>query len=130
MDIPRMWRSMRADPADAPHAGTHLETAEPGITISVTQECQIALPPQNNLIPAVSVTVTSQRPGMAAQVVIGANFNTRTGATRVLRQGSDRASSPPPTRSSKPVSSFCPPAFPCSASAPWPIGRTERKALP
>ena len=80
MDIPRMWRSMRADPADAPHAGTHLETAEPGITISVTQECQIALPPQNNLIPAVSVTVTSQRPGMAAQVVIGANFNTPDGS--------------------------------------------------
>jgi hypothetical protein len=80
MDIARMWRSMHADPADAPHAGTHLETAGPGITISVTQECQIALPPQNNRIPAVSVTVTSQRPGMAAQVTIAANFNTPDGS--------------------------------------------------
>jgi hypothetical protein len=79
MDIARMWRSMRADPAAAPHAGTRLETEGPGITISVTQECQIALPPQNNRIPAVSVTVTSQRPGMAAQVSIAANFNTPDG---------------------------------------------------
>ncbi|MFZ1896331.1 MAG: hypothetical protein WAU59_20010, partial [Rhodoplanes sp.] len=69
---------MRADPADAPHAGARLETA--GITISVTQECQIALPPQNNRIPAVSVTVTSQRPGMAAQVIIAANFNSVDGS--------------------------------------------------
>ena len=126
MDIARMWRSMRADPADAPHAGARLETA--GMTISVTQECQIALPPQNNRIPAVSVTVTSQRPGMAAQVIIAANFNSVDGSyqgpTTKVGQGQFTA-----TDLSKPGSSFCPPAFPCSASAPSPIGRTERKAV-
>ena len=67
-------------PPIPPHPGAHLETAGPGITISVTQECQIALPPRSNLIPAVSVTVTSQRPGMAAQVTIAANFNTPDGS--------------------------------------------------
>lgn len=80
IDIAGMWRSMRAYPAAVPHAGAHLETAEPGITITVTQECQIALPPRSNLIPAVSVTVTSQRPGMAGQVTIAANFNTPDGS--------------------------------------------------
>ena len=46
----------------------------------LTQSVQIALPPQNNRIPAVSVTVTSQRPGMAAQVIIAANFNSVDGS--------------------------------------------------
>lgn len=80
MDIASMWRSMRAGPADAPHAGTRLETEGPGITISVTQECLLALPPQSARVPAVSVTVTSQRPGMAAQVIIAANFNSLDGS--------------------------------------------------
>jgi hypothetical protein len=92
-----MWRNMRADPAAAPHVGAHLETAEPGITISVTQECQIALPPRTNLIPAVSVAVISQRPGMAAQVTIAANFNSTDGSyqgpTTTVGQGQFTASS-------------------------------------
>jgi hypothetical protein len=91
MDIAGMWRNWRADPADVPHAGARLATAEPGITISVAQECQIALPPRSNLIPAVSVTVTSQRPGIGAQVTIAANFNTPDGSyqgpTTTLGQG-------------------------------------------
>lgn len=97
MDIAGMWRSMRTDPADTPHAGAHLETAEPGITISVTQECQIALPPRSNLIPAVSVTVTSKRPGVAAQVIIAANFNSPDGSyqgpTTTVGQGQFTAAS-------------------------------------
>ena len=80
MDIAGMWRNMRVDPAAVPHVGAHLETAEQGITISVTQECQIALPPRSSMIPAVSGTVASQRPGVAAQVTIAANFNSIDGS--------------------------------------------------
>src|SRR5215203_4205070 len=80
MDIGAMWRSMRRDPAYAPHPGAHLQTEGPGISISVTQECLIALPPRKSRIPEVSVTITSNRPGVAAQVSIGANFNTPDGS--------------------------------------------------
>ena len=82
---------MRAGRADPFRVGAHLETAGAGITISVAQECQIVLPPRRNRIPAVSVTVTSQRPGVAAQVTIAANFNTPDssyqGPTTTLGQG-------------------------------------------
>jgi hypothetical protein len=44
MDIADVWRILRADPADAPRADAHLETAEQGITTRLTQECVVALP--------------------------------------------------------------------------------------
>ena len=96
MDIAGMWRSMRADPADVPHAGAHQETAGDGITISVTQECQVALP-SANLIPEISVTITSNRPGVAAQVTIAANLNSPDGnyqgPTTTVGQGQFTATS-------------------------------------
>lgn len=97
MDIADLSRSMRAGRADAFRVGAHLETAGAGITISVAQECQIALPPRRNRIPAVSVTVTSQRPGIAAQVTIAANFNSPDGSyqgpTTTVGQGQFTATS-------------------------------------
>ena len=44
MDIAGMWRSMRADPNEPPHAGAHQQVAGEGITIAVTQQCQATLP--------------------------------------------------------------------------------------
>jgi hypothetical protein len=79
MDIARTWHSIRADPAAAPHAGAHLETAGEEITISLVQECQVALP-SGNLVPEVSVTITSNRPGVDAQVTIAANLNSPDGS--------------------------------------------------
>jgi hypothetical protein len=80
MDIGAMWRNMRMNPTDAPRPGTHRQTEGPGISISVTQECLIALPPRTSRIPEVSVTITSNRPGVPAQVSVGANFNTPDGS--------------------------------------------------
>ena len=80
MDIGAIWRNMRKNAADAPRAGARLQTEGPGISISVTQECLIALPPRITRIPEVSVTITSNRPGVAAQVSVGANFNTPDGS--------------------------------------------------
>ena len=80
MDVARLWQSLRSNPADAPRAGVLLQTAGSDITISVTQECLIALPPRRSRIPEVTVTVTSQRPGVAGQVTIGANFNSPDGS--------------------------------------------------
>ncbi len=51
-----------------------------GITISVAQECQPALPLQKFTADEVTVTVTSDRPGVGAQVLIGANFNSPDGS--------------------------------------------------
>jgi hypothetical protein len=81
MDIGGRWRSMRADPAEAPRPGAHQQTAGPGITISVAQQCQVALPLASaSPVDEVSVTVTSHRPGVAAQVSIGANLNSPDGS--------------------------------------------------
>lgn len=80
MDIGAMWRSMRRNPAEAPRPGAQLQTEGPGIGISVIQECLVALPPRISRIPEVSVTITSNRPGLAAQVSVGANFNTPDGS--------------------------------------------------
>jgi hypothetical protein len=80
MDIAGMWRSMRADPSDAPRPGAHQETAGPGITISVTQQCQVSLPLAGLTPDEVTVTVTSHRPGVAAQVSIADNFNSPDGS--------------------------------------------------
>jgi hypothetical protein len=86
-----MWRSMRVAPDEAPRPGAHQETAGVGITISVTQECQTALPLQRFSADEVSVTVTSERPGVAAQVLIAANFNSPDGSyqgpTTMVGQG-------------------------------------------
>jgi hypothetical protein len=67
MDIAGMWRSMRAAPTQVPQAGAHQETAGVGITISVKQQCQPALPLQAFTADEVAVTVSSHRPGVAAQ---------------------------------------------------------------
>ena len=44
MDIAGMWQRLRAGPADAPRPGVHQATAGPGITVDITQQCQVALP--------------------------------------------------------------------------------------
>jgi hypothetical protein len=80
MDIAGMWHSMRSDPAGAPSPGAHLEAAGQGITITVTQQCQVALPLSGSRADEVTVTVTSQRPGVAAQVTVGANLNSPDGS--------------------------------------------------
>src|SRR5262249_38861061 len=80
MDIADMWRSMRSGSDEVPRPGAHLEAAGQGITITVTQECQVALPLSGSRADEVTVTVTSQRPGVAAQVNIGANLNSPDGS--------------------------------------------------
>jgi hypothetical protein len=76
-----VWRRLSATPAEAPRAGAHQQTAAAGITISgVTQQCQTALPAPNLIADEVTVTVTSGRPGVAAQVTVGANFNSPDGS--------------------------------------------------
>jgi hypothetical protein len=74
MDVADMWRTIRRDPAAArPHVGAHVATAEEGISMTVTQDCQVALPSANR-VPEVTVTITSNRPGVAAAVT---NVNER-----------------------------------------------------
>jgi hypothetical protein len=76
MDIAEIWRNVRGRPDQLPLPGAHLETPpEPGITISVTQQCQLVLPSPDLIADEVTVTVTSLRPGVAAEVSIFANFN-------------------------------------------------------
>lgn len=90
MDVADMWRAMRRDPAARPYVGTQVATADEGISMSVTQDCQVALPSANR-VPEVTVTITSNRPGVAAQVTIAANLNTPDGSyqgpTMVVGQG-------------------------------------------
>jgi hypothetical protein len=97
MDIARLWQSLRPNPSDAPQAGVLLPAAGSEISISVTQECLIALPPRRSRIPLVSVTVTSNRVGVAGQVTIGANFNSQDGSyqgpTTTVGQGQFTATS-------------------------------------
>ncbi|HEV2370887.1 MAG TPA: hypothetical protein VGS19_01850 [Streptosporangiaceae bacterium] len=131
MDIAGMWRGMRAGPADVPRPGAHQAPAD-GITLSsVTQQCQVALPVPGITPDEVTVTVTSQRPGVAAQVTIGANLNSQDGSYQGPRRRSGRASSPPPARRSKPALSSCPPPGGLSSvSVPRPPGQTGHpKAL-
>ena len=130
MDIAGMWRSMRADPAEAPHAGAHQQVAGEGITIAITQQCQATLPLAGFTADEVTVTVTSHRPGVAAQVSIGANLNSADGAIKGPRQQWGMASSPPPPgRGSVLVLPFCPLAGLFSASAPRPSGRMGRHTV-
>jgi hypothetical protein len=49
MDIADAWRTLRTNPADAPRAGVHLETAGQGITTTITQERVVA--PPGELLP-------------------------------------------------------------------------------
>jgi hypothetical protein len=79
MDIARWWRSMHTNAAVAPHAGAHLETPGEEITINIAQECQVALPSANR-VPEVSVTLTSNRPGVAAH-------GSYQGPTMIIGQG-------------------------------------------
>lgn len=79
MDLAGYWRQLRADSAAQPASGAQAQSAGPGITVTVTQQCQIALP-QPNLTPdEVTVVVTSHRPGVAGTVQIGANLNSTDG---------------------------------------------------
>ena len=80
MDIRDIWQLM-SEPGDAPRAGAHQQAAAEGITISgLTQQCQTAIPLPNLVADEVTVTVTSGRPGKAAQVAVGANFNSPDGS--------------------------------------------------
>lgn len=98
MDLAAMWRGQRAEPADVPRPGAHLEAAAAGITISVAQQCQIALPLPSFKADEVTVTVTSHRPGVSGQVTVGANFNSLDGSyqgpTATVGQGQFTAASP------------------------------------
>jgi len=80
MDIASLWQRLRAGPEDTPHPGAHQATAGPGITIDITQQCQKTLPVSALSADEVTVTVTSHRPGVAAQVTIGANLNSPDGS--------------------------------------------------
>jgi hypothetical protein len=59
MDIADAWRTLRTNPADAPRAGAHLETAGQSITTTITQECVVALPRASYSPDLVTITVTS-----------------------------------------------------------------------
>ena len=97
MDIADMWRRLRAGPSDLPRPGMLQATAGPGITVSVTQQCQVALPVSSFSPDEVTVIVTSHRPGVAAQVTIGANLNSPDGSyqgpTTAVGKGQFTASS-------------------------------------
>jgi hypothetical protein len=80
MDIADAWRTLRTNPADAPRAGAHLETAGQGITTTITQECVVALPRASYSPDLVTITVTSLRPGVAGHVTVGANLNSPDGS--------------------------------------------------
>ena len=80
MDIADAWRTLRTNPADAPRAGVHLETAGQGITTTITQECVVALPRASYSPDLVTITVTSLRPGVAGHVTVGANLNSPDGS--------------------------------------------------
>ncbi len=80
MDIAGMWRDMHPDTAEMPRPGIHQEAPADGITITVAQQCQVALPVPSLKADEVTVTVTSHRPGVAAQVTVGANLNSADGS--------------------------------------------------
>ena len=129
MDIADAWRTLRTNPADAPRAGAHLETAGQSITTTITQECVVALPRASYSPDLVTITVTSLRPGVAGHVTVGANLNSPDGS---YQGPTTTASSLPLARRSLSTSLSCPgQAFPYSASTPKLIGQTGRhKASP
>lgn len=78
MDIAHSWRTSHTDPDDVPRPGVREAAAD--ITVTITQECQVSVPLKGFSPDEVTVTVTSQRPGVAAQVTVGANLNTPDGS--------------------------------------------------
>ena len=132
MEIAGMWQRLRTGPADAPRPGSHQATAGPGITVDVTQQCQVALPVSSFSPDEVTVTVTSHRPGVAAQVTIGANLNSPDGSyqgpTTTVGKGQFTA----PARRSILVLSSCRRRVACpgrGAEAIWEDGAPHRIAL-
>jgi hypothetical protein len=104
-----------------------------GITISVAQECQTALPLQRFAADEVTVTVTSQRPGVAGQVVIGANFNSPDGSyqgpTTNVGQGEFTASSSAVEARFVVLPAAGWPVLGVGASATWEDGAPDGAAL-
>ena len=133
MDIPGMWRSMRADPAEAPHAGAHQQAAGEGITIAVTQQCQTTLPLAAFTADEVTVTVTSHRTGVAAQVSIGANLNSADGSyqgpTTTVGQGQFTAATRSRVRAGFAVLPSGWPVLGVGAEAIWEDGAPHSIAL-
>ena len=80
MDIAGMWRTMHPGTGETPRPGIDQVAPAGGITITVTQQCQVALPVPSLKADEVTVTVTSHRPGVAAQVTVGANLNSADGS--------------------------------------------------
>ena len=132
MDIADMWRSMRSGP-EAPRAGAHLEAAGQGIAITVTQQCQVALPLSNSTADEVTVTVTSQRPGVAAQVSVGANLNSPDGSyqgpTTTVGQGQFTATDSEVTAGFVVLPAAGWPVLGVGAEATWADGTTQSFAL-
>lgn len=112
MDVADVWRNLRTNPADVPQAGIHLQTAGSEITISVAQECLVALPPRLTMTPVVNVTITSQRPGVAGQVTIGANFNSLDGSYQGPTTNVGQGQFTDTISQVMPALFYCPPAFP------------------
>lgn len=79
MDIASEWQTLRIDPADLPRLGIVVQAAGSELTIEVSQQCVVALPPRATTTPVVDVTARSLRPGVAGTVSIGANFNSMDG---------------------------------------------------
>jgi hypothetical protein len=133
MDIAGIWRSMRSGPAEVPAPGAHLEAAGPGITITVTQQCQVALPLSGSRADEVTVTVTSQRPGVAAQVTIGANLNSPDGSyqgpTTTVGQGQFTATDSEVQAGFVVLPAAGWPVLGVGADATWADGATQSFAL-
>jgi hypothetical protein len=133
MDIAGMWRSMRSDPAEVPRPDVHLEDAGQGITITVTQQCQVALPLSDSRADEVTVTVTSQRPGVAAQVSIGANLNSPDGSyqgpTTTVGQGQFTATDSEVQAGFVVLPAAGWPVLGVGADATWADGSTQSFAL-
>ena len=133
MDIAGTWRSMRSDPAEVPRPGAHLQGAGQGITITVTQQCQVALPLSGSRADEVTVTVTSQRPGVAAQVSVGANLNSPDGSyqgpTTTVGQGQFTATDSEVQAGFVVLPAAGWPVLGVGAEATWADGSTQSFAL-
>ena len=133
MDIADMWRSMRSGSDEVPRPGAHLEAAGQGITITVTQQCQVALPLSDSRADEVTVTVTSQRPGVAAQVSVGANLNSPDGSyqgpTTTVGQGQFTATDSEVQAGFVVLPAAGWPVLGVGADATWADGSTQSFAL-
>jgi len=128
-----MWRSMRSGSDEVPRPGAHLEAAGQGITITVTQQCQVALPLSDSRADEVTVTVTSQRPGVAAQVSVGANLNSPDGSyqgpTTTVGQGQFTATDSEVQAGFVVLPAAGWPVLGVGADATWADGSTQSFAL-